>query len=162
MAAETKFTVELGKRINRLVKAGNFRETAAAICDVDPTTLRSWLKRGARGEEPYAAFARAQDKAESTMEADILKVLRKCGEEDWRALAWILERRGAKRWGFKAGVEVSVEEELGRILDVIEQQLGSEAATRILAALTDGQVGPGAARGTGEAEGGPGPGGPVH
>jgi hypothetical protein len=90
---------ELATRIITYIKAGSYAETAAAAAGVNRSTLHRWLKRGAEGEEPFATFA---DSVEGALaEAELRDVIRldKAGDEDWRAVAWKLERRNPKRWG---------------------------------------------------------------
>lgn len=159
---EPKFTTELATKFVDIVRRGNFRETACAQVGITSRTLRNWLSAAAKGDERYAQFVAELDAAEAEAESTMVLAVRKAGLSDWRAAAWYLERRGAKRWGFKAQVEFSVQEELSRILDVVEQQLGSEAASRIFGALTDGATSAGAARGAGQEESGPGPGEPIN
>ena len=53
----TIFTEELGERILKGIRGGNFMETSAAMAGVHPETVRKWLKRGKEGEAPYAGWA---------------------------------------------------------------------------------------------------------
>lgn len=106
MARPTKLTREIHEKIVTLVRAGNYRETAAAATGISPVTLREWLRRGARGGGGiYRAFAEDVDRAEAESEArDILEIT-KAGKKDWKALAWRLERRFPKRWGEMAAID---------------------------------------------------------
>lgn len=149
-----KFTVELGKRFCEIVRRGNFRETACAEIGITPPTMRRWLRMASEGHEELRAWVRDLDAAEAEAEDVMVVAIRRAAIKDWRAAAWYLERRGPKRWGFKAQVEVSLQEELQRVLDVVEREVGGEAAARILAALTDGEVGEGAPPGDGAPAGG--------
>lgn len=142
---EPKFTQALADKFVDIVRRGNFRETACAQVGVDPSTMRKWLRAAANGDKRYAAFVRSLDQAEAEAEDLMVTTIRLAAREDWKAAAWYLERRGPKRWGFKAQVEVSVQEELQRILNVVEREVGGEAATRVLAALADSDVGEGTA-----------------
>lgn len=102
-----KLTPKVQETICRYISAGSFRETACAAAGIDSRTLRKWLKKAvdddARGEETdHTRFRDAIDLAGAAAEARDVAHITKAGAEDWRALAWILERRGAKRWSFKA------------------------------------------------------------
>ena len=71
MGRPTKLTPEVHQRIVLSLKAGNYRETAAADAGVDSKTLRNWMKRGARGgatNEGYRAFAADVLQAEAEAE----------------------------------------------------------------------------------------------
>lgn len=142
---EPKFTQALSDKFVEIVRRGNFRETACAQVGVDPSTMRKWLRMAAAGDKRFARFVKALDAAEAEAEDVMVAAIRLAAREDWRAAAWYLERRGPKRWGFKAQVEVSVQEELQRILDVVERELGGEASTRVFAALADSDVSEGTA-----------------
>jgi hypothetical protein len=159
---ETKFTPELAERMVGLVRRGNFREMACAQVGVSSRTLRNWLSAAAAGDARYIDFALKLEQAEAEAEDLLVVSVRRAAMKDWKAAAWLLERRGAKRWGFKAQVEVSVEEELARIIDVIELELGGEAAARVFARLSHGATSPTEARGAGPPEGSPGEGDPIH
>jgi len=96
----TKLTRELHDEIVRLIEAGNYAETAAAVGGIQPHTLRDWIRRGARETTgPYAAFSSAVKKAEGRAEASAVLRIRKAGQMNWTAEAWYLERKFPARWG---------------------------------------------------------------
>lgn len=112
--APTKLDPEVASGILRYIAAGNYLETAAGANGVSPTTVRTWLKLGARyrqGLGPdgtgrrnskhknYAEFLTAYEQAEAEAEAAALLNIAKSGKDDWRAEAWRLERRHPARWG---------------------------------------------------------------
>jgi hypothetical protein len=119
-----EFNADVAAEVVRILRAGNCRDTAAASVGVLSDTFRKWLRWGAQGEEPYAAFIKECRKAEADAEVDIIQGIRKSGyrqrlktvttlekngkvetttefrEEpgDARNLMWIAERRGARNW----------------------------------------------------------------
>lgn len=101
MAPPFKLTPDLHARIVSYVRAGNFRSTAAAAAGISPVTLRDWLRRGARGEQPFQQFREDVDQAEAQAEARDAALISKAAEHDWKAAAWRLERRAHRRWGRK-------------------------------------------------------------
>jgi hypothetical protein len=104
----TKLTPELHTEIVRTIKAGNYIETAAAMAGVNRDTLREWVRQGIRrGNGKYHAFA--LDVEQAMAHAEVMDVLgiRKAGEREWTARAWLLERRFPDRWG-KRGSEVTI------------------------------------------------------
>jgi len=105
MAPPFKLTPDLHTRIVSYVRAGNFRSTAAAAAGISPVTLRDWLRRGARGEQPFKQFREDVDQAEAQAEARDAALISKAAEHDWKAAAWRLERRAHRRWGRKEKVE---------------------------------------------------------
>lgn len=101
MGRKTKLTPETHQRIVSYVRAGNFRVTAAAAAGISPVTLRDWLRRGARGEEPFVQFREDVDAAEAQAEARDVALISRAAEHDWKAAAWRLERKVGRRWGRK-------------------------------------------------------------
>jgi len=107
-----KFNPELGDQIVRAVKVGNFRKSAAEIAGVTDRSIRNWLKRGAEydkaieaGEIPawpaddqFSAFRRDLLQAEAEFENSLVQNIVSAGADDWRASAWLLERRTAHHW----------------------------------------------------------------
>lgn len=107
----SKLTPEVHEKVVRLVRAGNFRETACAAAGITSRTMRHWMALGADGHEPYAEFAAAVDQAEAEAEArDVARVV-KAGDDDWRALAWRLERKSNERWARRDRPELTVQHE---------------------------------------------------
>lgn len=106
----------------RLIREGNYFETAAAQVGLSSKTVRDWVRRGARGEEPYEEYSLEIRKAQA--EAESLAVSRVVDAEvtDWRAAAWRLERQHAKRWGQQ--IKVTTDRVVDKVLDVAEQALG--------------------------------------
>jgi len=110
----TKLTRELQEEICRVIRAGNYIETAAAYAGINKSTLYDWLKRGARekerlrnnprakvrkSEQPYVEFSNAVEKALADSEVRDVMIIGKAAEENWQAAAWRLERKFKERWG---------------------------------------------------------------
>lgn len=98
MGRKTKLTPEVSEKIVKLIGFGNYRETACAAAGIDARTLRNWLKWGAEGTEPYAAFCEAMEEAEAQAHTRHVLTLVSASKEDWRAAAWILSRRWPNQW----------------------------------------------------------------
>jgi transposase len=128
VARKTKFTTEVEDRLLRALRLGCYVETAAALAGISRDTFYDWIKKGAKGVAPYAAFARKVDQAMAESEARDLAVILKAAEKNWTAAAWRLERRFPDRYGrndrtrVEAKVEVTTEGEglvqkLARLID---------------------------------------------
>jgi len=63
MARPTLLTPELSDQLCELLEAGNYLETAAEACGISVKTVYQWLRKGAEGVEPYAAFVDAVTRA---------------------------------------------------------------------------------------------------
>lgn len=136
----TSLTPDVQHAICVSLRAGNYRETAAQAAGVHRNTIRNWLQRGEAGEEPFAEFLCAVEKAEAIAERRLLKLIRK-RFDGWQACAWIMERRWPSRWSGRVRVTVSdhvdaltsklrADPELHRkVLDVLADQEPSTPAT---------------------------------
>lgn len=104
-----KLTPELKALVIAHLLAGNYVETAAQAAGVNKTTLYDWLKKGAKGEQPYQEFSNAVVAAQAAAEARDVQRLDTHGLMNWQAVAWRLERRHPDRWGRRERVEVQQE-----------------------------------------------------
>lgn len=96
---KTKLTPELQERIVAFLRAGNYVETASACAGIHKDTFYEWCKKGRKGEEPFATFVAAVDKAIAESEARDVALIGKAATENWQAAAWRLERKMPHKWG---------------------------------------------------------------
>ena len=106
IGAPEKLTPELRETITRYIRQGSFRETACAAAGVTAKTLREWLRRGKDESDQglrtkYTDLVEAMDKAEAECVVRDVAKIRAAGEDDWKALAWVLERRNRDLFGLK-------------------------------------------------------------
>lgn len=92
-AHKSKLTPELQERLVAFLRAGNYVETAAACAGIHKDTFYEWCKKGRKGEEPFAAFVEAVDKAIAESEARDVALIGKAATVNWQAAAWRLERK---------------------------------------------------------------------
>ena len=137
MGRVSKLTPETHALIVRLIGAGNYLETAAASAGVSSSTMREWLRRGAREEDGiYAELADAVSKATGEAEAkDVIQISKAAADGEWRAAAWKLERRYPERFGQKLTVEAKGEA-ASQVLDLLRSTVSAEAYAEIVAALS--------------------------
>ncbi|HEY5373374.1 MAG TPA: hypothetical protein VIK01_06790 [Polyangiaceae bacterium] len=98
----------IADKIVALLEHGSYLETAASAAGINRYTLRRWLHRGARGEEPYASLAARILVAQAAAEIRHVATLSVAGTVDWRASAWLLARRSPERWGSKVQQTIEV------------------------------------------------------
>lgn len=114
----TKLDETRAEAIEKSIAAGGSRLSAAAAAGVHDSTLREWLQRGAKGEEPYAAFRARIKRAEAEAEQAMVGIVREAAlDGTWQAAAWWLERRRAKTYALKRDMKVefaSLNEEQAR------------------------------------------------
>lgn len=128
-----KFTPEARTKILTALKLCAPRETAAEIAGITSKTLRSWLSSKA---PKYREFQADVARVEGETERKLVSTIIKAGSKDWKASAWILERKYRRNWGYKARIEFEtqerVENELERFLNVVEEHLPPDQATKLL------------------------------
>jgi hypothetical protein len=78
------------EKLLQALKAGNTRRASAAYAEVSHETFYAWLKDLTFSD----AVTRAEAHAEVSWETGIAQA----GKKDWRALAWLLERRFGADW----------------------------------------------------------------
>lgn len=130
-----KLTRDVEDRLLKLLNAGVPKELACYAVGIASRTLRIWLAKAREGNRQFVGFADKVEQAQAEAQALMLAKIRKHGDKDWRALAWILEHIASERFGYKAQVNVTVDAELERILDVVAKIAGPSAATEIFEAL---------------------------
>lgn len=133
----SKISPEIHAKIVGLLKAGNYLETASAVAGIDPKNLRAWIRKGARGIEPYRQFAADVEHAMGECEAIAVAMLRGHGRKDWRALAWWLERTRPTKYGQTLAVTAKVDEQLNEVVERLRRQLDPETFQRVANALDD-------------------------
>ena len=117
-----KLTPEIHREVVDLVREGNYLDTAAAHVGISRGTIHAWIRRGRRLQEgpdwtQYGAedrafldFSIAIRRAKAESEAGDLGAIRasvdRNGFPDWRARAWILERKNPERWGRRDTIAV--------------------------------------------------------
>lgn len=105
--ADTKLTPAVHQQLKVLLAQGLHRVTACGAVRITPKTLRNWLDRGEQGEEPFASFALDIAEAEAAYEAGLQDSIRMHAPEDYKAAAFLIERRFPKNWGAKQAIEHS-------------------------------------------------------
>lgn len=95
MARPTKLTNEVERAICDAVRDGLTYEAAASIAGIALSTLNDWLK----DERPrYVQFSEAVQRANSEAMQMLHNRVKDASRKDWRAAAWILERRFASTY----------------------------------------------------------------
>lgn len=134
------FTPALAARLVAALKAGQHRKAACAAAGIGASTLQRWLTQGAAGEEPYAALTLQINEVEAECEARAVLSIQIQGREDWRALAWYLERRFPLSWGDTKGAQAKLDAEREAMLDLFVRACArrglSDAAEEVLSELS--------------------------
>jgi hypothetical protein len=92
--AQSAFTPERAALLVAALGAGNAQAPAARAVGIGERTLREWLRLGRLGREPFADFARRVETARMEGEVrQVTQIATAAGQGEWRAGAWLLERR---------------------------------------------------------------------
>jgi transposase len=95
----TLLTPERADDLVLLLAAGASTARAAAAVGVGERSVRRWLHEGGLRERVRQARASTPDPADSLSEARLVLLIARAAAHDWRAGAWMLERRWPERWG---------------------------------------------------------------
>jgi hypothetical protein len=93
-----KLNPEVVGRFLTAIRAGNYRETAARLAGIGPSTMYRWL-HDPRPE--YAAFRMALDMCEAEVEVEVIGNLFRLSRTSTRAAAFILSRRWPEKWAMR-------------------------------------------------------------
>ncbi len=118
----TYLTPEVQTQIVNALRLGAYHETAAGIAGIHVSTLRDWLRRGARErrrlredsrakprkkEKVFAEFSEACEKASANSELGDLAVIARASSKQWQAAAWRLERKYPERYALRNRHEIT-------------------------------------------------------
>jgi hypothetical protein len=103
----TKLTPELIERVARVVRVGNYLDTAARYCGISKGDFYNWLKRGhAQKRGIYRDFLNALEEAQAAADVRDHAYIAEAAKKDWRAAAEHLRLRNQARYGSRR-LEVS-------------------------------------------------------
>lgn len=129
-------TEELAAAICEHLRAGHYRQTAAQLVGIHPTTLSDWM---GKTREPYLSLQKAVREAEA--EAERVQLAKVAESADPADAKWYLARKFPDRWAETRRVDVSGRLDMGVKLnaDVLRNDKAREAILTLTDALfTDG------------------------
>lgn len=111
-----KLTPRVKKAILTAIRLGLPYASAAAYAGIGIRTLRQWMRQGERGDAPeLARFFQEMEEAQAKAEMYHMTNITGHAKQDWKASAWLLERRWPEKYG-RHRVEVTGAD--GRPVDV--------------------------------------------
>ena len=95
MARRSKLTPEVKARVIQAIQTGATYEICAQYAGISPATLYNWMKQGReRKQKDKVEFLEDIKRAESRGAIANLGLIQRAAQDgDWKASAWILERR---------------------------------------------------------------------
>src|SRR5437660_1986393 len=88
--AAVAFSRDRADRLVTMLRAGNTVIASARAVGISDATFRHWMRRGARGEEPYQAFRDRVEAARGEAEVRHVSQIARAAVEDWRAASWMV------------------------------------------------------------------------
>jgi hypothetical protein len=101
----TKLTPKVQEEVCSAIRAGNTFEAAASYGGISPASFYSYMDKGRQSYEKgrrrtkFTEFLEEVTRAKSVAEVALVANINKAGEKDWRAHAFLLERRNPSDWG---------------------------------------------------------------
>lgn len=95
----TKLTDHVKTRLIEALKNGASHELAAQYAGIGVSTFYAWKKKAEEGDPDFQEFVEVIANSESLGAIEILKKIHAAIDDDWKAGAWILERRYPETYG---------------------------------------------------------------
>lgn len=136
MGRKSKLTPKVRDTIVAALEAGNYDETAYTAAGISHESFYGWLRDGQReGSGVKFDFFEAVTRARGVAEQNAVQGIVDAGHEDWRAMAWFLERRHSRKWANTQRIEMQVEKEFEQMLGVLEDGLEPEEFRKVAGLL---------------------------
>lgn len=104
----SKYSVQLQKKICKLIAKGNYGQTAARVSGISHDCYYDWLNRGRRGQEPYTDFLNAVEQAIACRQARNVRVVQQAAEgRPWEKIKRVTMPDGSVQETIERGVDVS-------------------------------------------------------
>lgn len=96
VSSRTRCTPEQTEQVCKYVAGGASIPDACEMAGLSWNVAKEWRVKGRAGKEPFAHFYEQTEKAKATWRAVAAMRVSAAGKKDWRASAWLLERRSAQ------------------------------------------------------------------
>jgi transposase len=113
--------------VARAIALGMTQTDAARAAGVQPRTFESWLEKGRAGNPAYARIVDPIDNARALGQRSLADRIAKASNKDWRAAAWILERRHPQTWGKHDTLHMSAKIETA-VTQMSDEEIAAELA----------------------------------
>lgn len=137
MSRPSKLTPQVRDTLIAAVKAGAYREDAAAAAGIHAATFYRWMQRGQEADAPavYREFCEALTRAEREAQVYLIATIKQAAPTDWRAAVELLRMRWPEKYSerWRAAHEMGpIQVEIGH--QTREQEI-AEADARVLRLL---------------------------
>ena len=125
MGRRTKISESVVSKICTAIKLGCTVQLAAGYAGIHVRTIYFWLQRGQEDKTgQFKDFYTRYKEAESIGAVNNLACINSAAKGgDWRAAAWLLERRHPESWSLKKDISIDVKKSDGadRVIDFLKQ-----------------------------------------
>lgn len=122
----SKLTDETVKKLMEAIIDGNTYEAACNYAGISYSVFADWVRKGEEytkmlegGQKgirwEFINFLKELNRAKAEAEVNLVKKIKEAGDKDWRANAFLLERRNPEQWAKK----VFLNEESNREIKII-------------------------------------------
>ena len=148
MARPAKLTPELTEEITTYIRDGNSPTVSATLVGISPSTYFNWMSKGSNLEPRFMEFLESIKRANAqSIVNQVAHIARAADGGNWRAAAWLLERKAPESFGKKCTrapevdtqtlekpLKISIqklEEAIGKILES-RSQLQGNSTTKVI------------------------------
>lgn len=143
MRPAPRFTPEIQESVVDGLTRGLTRRNVSDTLGLGKNTIGRWIKRGLEGDDGFVAFSERCVQAEKQAQGALIDMITHQGPKDWRAAAWLLERR-FDEFKLRSRTSADAQAELDRLnIDKAQAELVyTEAKTKALnrGSLTPEQI----------------------
>ena len=107
--ANNTMTPEIQEAIAGYVNAGVPFTQAAPASGVSYNTAKEWLAKGKAGDPNYVDFYKAIETARARWVAGAVLRISKAATKEWKAAAWLLERRYPEMFGQRTKLDAKLQ-----------------------------------------------------
>ena len=133
--AKPKIPADVQERLIQALKAGNYIEPACAYAGIGKSLFYEWMELGKNGKSEFVDFVDAVTRAIASAEIGSVAKIKLAADIDWRAAAWLLERRHPDRWANTQRIELMAKKQLEDTLDLLQAKLPKESYEELIDAL---------------------------
>lgn len=101
-------TAERERILLRAIRNGQTFKTASAMAGISYMTFNRWRQRGTDADAPaeFRHFCDQLSLAQARAEDKWVKAINKAAQNDWRAAAYLLERRNPSGWSIRRSAPI--------------------------------------------------------
>lgn len=124
-----------GVLVLRALESGCSMKQATVFAGIAERTVYKWLTKGeGKPKSLYGQFVQRVSDAEAKMMSVLTLTIANTATKDWKAAAWLMERRDPERWGRRAMVQLEARVATASVTAFVDlrQALNDPATQRLV------------------------------